>query len=296
LISVLDARNASPDACLWHAYKRAQARRVPGPELSIWATGVLARSSPDACLWHAYKRAQARRVPGPELSIWATGVLARSPYRGALSRPNFRRIRQASCGTLRLGEIRAISRKTMGRGGPRRRCIERGQAGVWCSGGRWGPRRTRTNECWATLRAEDVYTAVLQANESATKAGAQGTVIWTVEGGRDVHANWEIRANAVWRRGRMFLDCRHCGKRCTRLYLPLEDSSPRCRRCWGLTYASRTLQNYKDSLWGGRQFAWMFGTTQRDWAFSTTDERRAQRRSTSRDRWVQRRPYLSRCR
>jgi hypothetical protein len=33
-----------------------------------------------------------------------------------------------------------------------------------------------------------------------------------------------------------------------------------------VTYPSRTLQNYKNTLWGGRRFAWMFGTTQRDWA------------------------------
>jgi hypothetical protein len=26
-----------------------------------------------------------------------------------------------------------------------------------------------------------------------------------------------------------------------------------CRSCWGLTYASQTLQNYKNSLWGRRR-------------------------------------------
>src|SRR5262245_39142642 len=48
----------------------------------------------------------------------------------------------------------------------------------------------------------------------------------------------------------------------------------RARRCWGRTYPSRTLQNYKDSPWGRGMFARLFGTTQRDWAFQqpTTTE------------------------
>ena len=38
----------------------------------------------------------------------------------------------------------------------------------------------------------------------------------------------------------------------------------------GLSYASRTLQNYKESVWGRGAFVQMFGTSQRDWAFLAT--------------------------
>src|SRR5262245_10924647 len=120
------------------------------------------------------------------------------------------------------------------------------QASVYCPGGRWGPRRTRVTECWAILPAEDLYTALLQRNAKAVGPGARGTVSYKPEG-REVTASWEIRQNAVWRAGRVFLICPRCGRRCTRLYLPGPDSWLACRRCWGLTYSSRTLRNYKDS-------------------------------------------------
>jgi hypothetical protein len=81
-----------------------------------------------------------------------------------------------------------------------------------------------------------------------------------------VRRTWEVRQNAVWRRGRVFLRCPRCQRCCTRLYLPLETLWLACRRCWGLTYVSRQLQNYKDSFWGRGTIARMFGTTQRDWA------------------------------
>src|SRR5437879_6334865 len=32
---------------------------------------------------------------------------------------------------------------------------------VWCEDGRWGPRRVRVSECWGTILAEDVYTALV---------------------------------------------------------------------------------------------------------------------------------------
>jgi hypothetical protein len=60
-----------------------------------------------------------------------------------------------------------------------------------------------------------------------------------------------------------------------------------------VTYPSRTLQNYKNTLWGGRRFAWMFGTTQRDWALMTTNDRRKERRRLSRERWNERRHLLA---
>ena len=154
-----------------------------------------------------------------------------------------------------------------------------------CPGGRWGRRRTRVTECWAVLRAEEVYTGLLKDNAEAVAPGALGTAIYTV-GGRKVTANWEIRQNAVWRRGRVFLRCSRCSLLCTRLYLPLRDSWLACRRCWGLTYTSRTLQNYKNSLVGRGQFARMFGTSHRDWALAMTHEKRKERLERSRERWA----------
>lgn len=73
--------------------------------------------------------------------------------------------------------------------------------------------------------------------------------------------------------------------------MPLEDSGVACRRCWGLSYASRGLLNYKNSIWGRGMFAGMFGTTQRDWAYSTTDEQRQRSLERSRERWAERRAY-----
>ena len=48
-------------------------------------------------------------------------------------------------------------------------------AHVWCSG-RWGPRRVRVTECWATLTAEDVYTALLRSRREVLQPGADGLV------------------------------------------------------------------------------------------------------------------------
>ena len=127
----------------------------------------------------------------------------------------------------------------------------------------WDRRRTRTNECWATLRAEQLYTALLRDDASSVRPGAKGEATYTLEGRDDVSVTWEIQRNEVWRWGRVFWACRRCGRRCTRLYLPLENSEPACHRCWSLTYASRTLQSYENTLWGRGMFARMFGTWQR---------------------------------
>jgi hypothetical protein len=181
----------------------------------------------------------------------------------------------------------------MARGGRRKRWISRGDVSVWCPAGRWGPRRTRVTECWAVLRAEDLYTDMLRRDAVAVRPGARGHVTYTLTGGRDVKARWEIRENSIWRRGRVFFECPRCNHRCTRLYLPLADSWLACRACWGLTYQSRTLVNYKDSSWGRSAFAQFFGTTQRDWAYEQTDENRRHRRRESRKRWTLRREYFN---
>ena len=173
-------------------------------------------------------------------------------------------------------------------GGYRRRWIQ-WDAAVWCPGGRWGPRRTRVSECYATIRSETLYSALLLDKERS-KAGpnARGSATFHI-GDREVTVAWELRANAVWTHGRLFLKCPRCTGCCTRLYLPLSHSAIACRSCWGLTYNSRTLSNYKDSLWGRGSLARMFATSQRDWAYLTTDEARKARREASRERWRRRR-------
>jgi len=101
------------------------------------------------------------------------------------------------------------------------------------------------------VRAEDVYTALLRDDVTKMRPGARGSVTFTLEK-RVVTSDWEIRQNAVWRRGRVFLECPKCRRRCTRLYLPLTDSWRACRRCWGLTYNSRTLLNLQELAMGTR--------------------------------------------
>jgi hypothetical protein len=142
------------------------------------------------------------------------------------------------------------------------------------------------------LRAEDWYTALLTDDASRLGPGSQGSGTVTFEGHPHT-ADFEVRSNAVWWKGRVFLICGRCLARCTRLYLPLSTSWLACRRCWGLTDNSRTLLNYKDSVWGRGRFAALFGTSQRDYAFMITEERRQIRRAAAVDRWSRRRRFLA---
>jgi hypothetical protein len=102
-----------------------------------------------------------------------------------------------------------------------------------------------------------------------------------------------VRSHAVWRHGRLFLRCPWCGARCTRLYLPDPRSAgPACRRCLGLTYASRATRTYRDTLWGrGRLAACLFDTTQREWAYMKTDRARERRAEACAERWAYRRRF-----
>lgn len=111
---------------------------------------------------------------------------------------------------------------------------------AWIAG-RWGPRRVRVEECWSILTAEHVYTRMIATGTIAV--GARGEVTSTL-GGRTVVVPIEVRANAVWRFGRVFLGCPMCSRLATRIYLPTSESPPGCRRCWGLTYESRKT-NYR---------------------------------------------------
>lgn len=164
----------------------------------------------------------------------------------------------------------------------RRRYILPSQASCFASG-KWGRRRVRITECWATIRAEDCYTALVGSALPPGASQSRAKLTWTV-GPRQLQGDCELVPNRIWRAGRLFLRCPRCARRCTRLYLPLESSWLACRQCWGLTYDSRSISNYKDTLWGRGAFARRFGTTHREWAFLATHERREARRRASRDR------------
>src|SRR5512143_2993002 len=97
-------------------------------------------------------------------------------------------------------------------------------AAVWIASGRWGPKRVTVSQCWATLRAEDVYTGLLRDDAARARPGARGVLWWTLSGEHTAEVGWEFRANAVWRFGRVFLTCPACNRRATRIYLPVEDS------------------------------------------------------------------------
>jgi hypothetical protein len=93
------------------------------------------------------------------------------------------------------------------------------EARVCCPGGRWGRRRTRTTECFAVLKAEDLYTALLRDKGGRVAPGSKGTATVCFKG-KEHTTSWEVRANAVWRRGRVFYISPTCTQRRTRLYLP----------------------------------------------------------------------------
>jgi hypothetical protein len=141
-----------------------------------------------------------------------------------------------------------------------------------------------------SVARRDVYTLLLADDAARMRPGARGTSAYTAEG-REFSFGWEARQNAVWRRGRVFLRCPRCYRRCTRLYVPAEEFWLACRRCWGLTYPSRTLQNYKDSLWGRDPIARMLGTSQ--WALQMTHDNRKERLERSRERWAERTRYFT---
>jgi hypothetical protein len=153
------------------------------------------------------------------------------------------------------------------------------QAAVWCRSGRWGPKRVRVTQCWAAITAEVLYTALLRDDLAKVKPGGRGALTWTLPG-QTVKLDWELRANAVWRFGRAFLKCPRCSRLATRIYLPLADSWPACRRCWGLTYESRQHSNYKGDGWfSPRSLAESQTTMERERRAEAAARRYAERRS-----------------
>lgn len=146
-----------------------------------------------------------------------------------------------------------------------------------CPGGRWGRRRVRVTECWYTLRAEVLYTELLESHPSCGP-GLAGSADLTIAA-RKLSFGWELRPNAVWGRGRLFLTCARCRRHATRLYLPREDSWLACRRCWGLTYESRQHRNYKDRC--TRLGALLGGVTMRQLAYLDAERAREERHEAS---------------
>ena len=99
---------------------------------------------------------------------------------------------------------------------------------------------------------------------------------------RSLSIDWALRANAVWRFGRVFLRCPKCDRLATRIYVPRADAWPACRRCWGLTYESRRA-NYNVT----GPFS-MLGS----FAEAETVLARARRAQASAERYAERRAIL----
>jgi hypothetical protein len=134
-----------------------------------------------------------------------------------------------------------------------------------------------TSVSTAIGRDRDAYTRLL-TDPGAIYVGGRGTVTYVL-GVLPLVVQFEIRENAVWRYGRVFLRCPRCSGRVTRIYLPNSDAGPACRQCWGLTYRSR-MADYK--LRG--PFAYLGS-----WGEAATVLARERRREASAKRWAERR-------
>lgn len=169
------------------------------------------------------------------------------------------------------------------RGGRRPRQIPT-SAPVFVANGRWGRKRARVEQCAATLAAELFYGTLLAAGEPL-RPGWRGVRSWFPHGptGPSWEVDAEIRTNAVWRRGRLFLYCANCQRLAARLYIPVVGLEPRCRRCWGLAYVSQTW-SYKPVAWLGKALGPV--------ARATTYARREKRREAAQARYADRRLAL----
>lgn len=92
------------------------------------------------------------------------------------------------------------------------------------------------------VTAEAVYAKLLDAAPEGIGPGWRGELAYRLDDGSA--GPWpfmaELRENAVWRLGRVFLQCPACGRRTTRLYVPVAGLALRCRPCWGLSYESQS--------------------------------------------------------
>jgi|SRR5579872_1812347 len=149
--------------------------------------------------------------------------------------------------------------------------------------GRWGARRVRTTEVYATITAERAYDVLLREAHQTLHAYARGDLRVQVDR-RTFDIGWQVRPNRIWRLGRVFLVCPTCRQPATRLYVPTAAASPACRSCWSLTYESRQLYNYKNV--GALK---QLGLTSRNLAWRDTERRRTASRRAARERAARRR-------
>lgn len=163
--------------------------------------------------------------------------------------------------------------------------------------GRWGRRRVRVSECEHVICAERVYSLIVSDTSRPLPAfDARVTIRLTVDG-RHLELFAVRRPNTIWRCGRVFLICPICRMRRTRLYLPRagHPESPTvvvgCRTCLGLTYASRSLRNYRNVL-RRRGIGSILGWSYRDDALIEAGRVSRERRAAARARWAERRPFL----
>ncbi len=87
--------------------------------------------------------------------------------------------------------------------------------------------------------------------------------------------------------------CIRCQRRCTRHYLPLQDTSPPCRRCWdspALLAPSTTAKSRSGAAVDSGACLGRLSASGR----SGADERRFKRPERSRERWDKRRSILTR--
>ena len=136
------------------------------------------------------------------------------------------------------------------------------------------------------LTSEQLYTQLLRDGVRHVRPGRRGDAKWTV-GTSVLWVAFELRANAVWKFGRVFLRCPTCCRLVTRIYVPTTAAPAQCRLCWGLTYESRQ-RNYKDS----GLFA-IAGLTLRWFAQSETLREREGRAEAARERYAERRAILT---
>jgi hypothetical protein len=161
-----------------------------------------------------------------------------------------------------------------------RRYVRPGEdAHAWSPSGRWGPKRVQVEQCFATLRAEDLYTRLIRDNRAKARPGAQGSLEWSLPG-RSLSCDWELRHNFVWRFGRLFLKCPRCDRRATRMYVPAADAGAACRRCWGLTYESQQRRTYRagPGLFSPLTYAWCRADDAREARAAAAAKRYAERR------------------
>jgi hypothetical protein len=141
------------------------------------------------------------------------------------------------------------------------------------------------DECEVAFCAETLYDLFLRTDRTPIPLG--GTFVHKYAG-RELTTAWCRSENVVWRYGRVFFLCPRCRERRTRLYIPVAGASVACGSCWGLTYASRTHYNYKDSLVGRGPIARLLEQTHRDRALLATLHRRELRRTAGRQRQSER--------